>query len=780
MSFRDQGKDPLEAFVKDVERRVSAIERGGGRGPGSSYGLPFQIGQYRFFEDHGRLCVLNLDTLQIQCMQGDGGGCLLRVNRYFEVGDYPLDLPGGTQLIEFFILGGGGGGGGGARPDTGDSASGGGGGGNGCCTYSKLTIEQFLAIVTAGTATVHVGAGGVGGDAATVVGAGGIAGSNGDISYVELVSGEGINGLLGGPGGGGGGGTVNGDADGGTACRGDLETFGFGGNLDWLKAGHITGGISIATFDISATGGDADQGFCSGGGGGGSATRTDDTVSDGGNGRNGVTPYYMVGNGYGGNGGTTGVGVAVQGGRGCGGGGGGAGQVAVAAQAGAAGGAGEVVVIFTGGCGGGALPGDFGDAGGNIGGGGAGDGSGGPGGLGGGGGGGTGMAPPPPPEPGSFTDYKLAVLAEMVGYAAVGGVYGGLTATDVVVVTNTDDDGAGSLREALMMTVPRYIVFDPIVFPPSTPTTITLLSAVNIGTAQSNFTVDAYEALVNIDGYDIITGDYSPTGMSDICENFVFINIRHNGGIAGNHDCWTIDGSSRWWMHHCEALNGGDGAIDITGVGSAATPYGMCTVSMSKIGNTVKNNLLGDQTTGNSDYDSPTSTTIGGDCRITYYRVERFGTLRNPAVANYWLDDVNPWIHDYDLEGAAVVGMCAMVRHRGAVVDGAGATFPERGLNSYDESAVGDDGPFAKNIKWRVIEDELYLNGADAQTPASLNPDSTMTDFIADSTFAPYTLAHIVPVGGGNNLTDDMGDTDLTNPLRSGQIDRLGYWSLVV
>lgn len=382
--------EALAAWIKDVERRLENLSTGGLRGPNSSFGLPFQIGNYRFFDHNGELCVLNLVTNEIQCMTG-GGDCVLRVNRYFTPGTiYPLDIPGGTQVMEFYVLGAGGGGGGGARPDTGDRASGGGGGGNGCCMYTKLTIEQFLVMIGEFSPYVVVGAGGVGGDGGFAAGAVGIAADNGGISAVVLVAGEGLNGIIGAGGGGGGGGQINDDADGGIAC-GPFNADDGGGNMDLTVAGTVTGGYSFASFDDNIGGANGRRGFCSGGGGGGGGTTSGDVATAGGaaEGNNGVTRYYMVGNGYGGNGGIAGVSVPVIGGRGSGGGGGAAGTVAdLFGQHGATGGDGEVVVIFYGGCGAGGSSGALGDAGGNVGGGGVGDGDGGPGGGGGGGGGG--------------------------------------------------------------------------------------------------------------------------------------------------------------------------------------------------------------------------------------------------------------------------------------------------------------------------------------------------------------------------------------------------------
>lgn len=60
--------DPLGAFVRDMERRVRALEAGVGRGPNSSWGLPFQIGNWLWFEEGGQLCVRNVVTGVRHCV----------------------------------------------------------------------------------------------------------------------------------------------------------------------------------------------------------------------------------------------------------------------------------------------------------------------------------------------------------------------------------------------------------------------------------------------------------------------------------------------------------------------------------------------------------------------------------------------------------------------------------------------------------------------------------------------------------------------------------------
>lgn len=58
---RDQ--DPLAVVVRDLLRRVSAIERGHRRGPHAQFALPFRLGHHVFTEDGtGQLVVRNVET----------------------------------------------------------------------------------------------------------------------------------------------------------------------------------------------------------------------------------------------------------------------------------------------------------------------------------------------------------------------------------------------------------------------------------------------------------------------------------------------------------------------------------------------------------------------------------------------------------------------------------------------------------------------------------------------------------------------------------------------
>ena len=73
-----------------------------------------------------------------------------------------------------------------------------------------------------------------------------------------------------------------------------------------------------------------------------------------------------------------------------------------------------------------------------------------------------------------------------------------------ITVTSAADDGPGTLRRALFFADPGDIItFDPEVFPPNTPTTITLTSGLP-ELSQGSLTIDASNAGVILDGSEMI------------------------------------------------------------------------------------------------------------------------------------------------------------------------------------------------------------------------------------------------------------------------------------
>lgn len=111
-----------------------------------------------------------------------------------------------------------------------------------------------------------------------------------------------------------------------------------------------------------------------------------------------------------------------------------------------------------------------------------------------------------------------------------------------LVVTSTADGGSGTLRQALLDAQSGDIItFDPAVFPPSAPVTISLTSSLP-GVSQGNLTIDASNAGVILDGSNIPEGWVS--GLEAVSNgntiqglqvsNFSGVGIVLSGGAQHN------------------------------------------------------------------------------------------------------------------------------------------------------------------------------------------------------------------------------------------------------
>jgi len=118
-----------------------------------------------------------------------------------------------------------------------------------------------------------------------------------------------------------------------------------------------------------------------------------------------------------------------------------------------------------------------------------------------------------------------------------------------IVVTSTADNGPGSLRQALLVAQSDdNITFDPVVFPPTAPVTITIISELP-HIRQGNLTVDASDAGVILDGSSV-SGTWVP-GVEIVSDgntirglqisNFSGTGITLSGGAQNN----TIGGDCK-------------------------------------------------------------------------------------------------------------------------------------------------------------------------------------------------------------------------------------------
>ncbi|WP_040281875.1 T9SS type A sorting domain-containing protein [Psychroserpens damuponensis] len=154
-----------------------------------------------------------------------------------------------------------------------------------------------------------------------------------------------------------------------------------------------------------------------------------------------------------------------------------------------------------------------------------------------------------------FSQQLAFPTAEGAGAYTTGG-RGGI----VVRVTNLNASGTGSLRNALLMTVPRTIVFD-------VSGRIHMTSLLELGVANSNFTVagqTAPQGGITISGKPIQMGN-----SSEPCNNGIWRYIRfRNGSYTGqndvyNHNGFISNGTNGLILDHCSFSFCDDQAISM-------------------------------------------------------------------------------------------------------------------------------------------------------------------------------------------------------------------------
>ena len=157
------------------------------------------------------------------------------------------------------------------------------------------------------------------------------------------------------------------------------------------------------------------------------------------------------------------------------------------------------------------------------------------------------------------------------------------------VVTTTADSGSGTLRACLDNAVSGdAVLFDPVVFPPGDPATITLSSGLWVG--QGNITLDGSNAGVILNGSQ---QDGSLTLASDgnVIRGLQILNFPYAGVCIGSGAKYNVVGGDR---------ARGDGP---TGEGNVISGNGVVGVILGDTGtmhNVVIGNLIGTDATGTS------------------------------------------------------------------------------------------------------------------------------------------------------------------------------------
>jgi len=271
----------------------------------------------------------------------------------------------------------------------------------------------------------------------------------------------------------------------------------------------------------------------------------------------------------------------------------------------------------------------------------------------------------------SYRGYSVRdLLAEREGFAK--SVTGGLNGK-VYHVTTLADGGPGSLRAALENSEKLWIVFD-------VNGTIWLDSPIYI---FSDKTIDGRGAqiVIRYNGFRI---------MSQRNIIIAYIRLEFGGG-----DAIGIEGeSTNIWIHHCDIVGFGDGAIDIT---KTAGPSVDVTISWCRIWCHKKVMLIG------SDALDETVKNV----RVTLHHNYFFMTgERNPRVRYGKVDAFNNYLYgwaDYGM-GTSMYGELLAEANIFEALDDADAVVPGVG--------TGAEPSYPSYVR---LKDNLLLNGAIAR-----------------------------------------------------------------
>ena len=166
--------------------------------------------------------------------------------------------------------------------------------------------------------------------------------------------------------------------------------------------------------------------------------------------------------------------------------------------------------------------------------------------------------------------------------------------TNTCVVISPADSGAGTLRQCLVTVASGdTITFDPTIFPPASPATISLSSALPLIT-QGNITIDGSNAGVILDGSALIGAVYGgPDGL----------RILSNGNIVKGLQIYSFP-SDGVEIHGDENTIGGDRSQGDgpVGQGNVLSGNGCAGMNIQTDNNLVDGNLIGTDVTGTHEF----------------------------------------------------------------------------------------------------------------------------------------------------------------------------------
>jgi hypothetical protein len=161
---------------------------------------------------------------------------------------------------------------------------------------------------------------------------------------------------------------------------------------------------------------------------------------------------------------------------------------------------------------------------------------------------------------------------------------------NTLVVSNTADSGPRTVRQALLEAVNGdTITFDPVVFPPRSPVTITLTSGPLPTIKQGNLTIDASKSGVILDGSELAEGvGLLIVSDGNVVKGLQILSFPDNGVLIHNGASKNFIGGSNFspggtCSSECNLIsnNGNDGVM-IQGTGTMSN-----TISGNYIGTDV-------------------------------------------------------------------------------------------------------------------------------------------------------------------------------------------------
>lgn len=225
-------------------------------------------------------------------------------------------------------------------------------------------------------------------------------------------------------------------------------------------------------------------------------------------------------------------------------------------------------------------------------------------------------------------DRKDSLLghSSRVGFGAA--TTGGLNSTGYTVVSNTNDSGPGSLRDALQSTGPSWIIFD------QSLDGQTIFLSQSIDTSRPNKTIDGRGVSVTISAQ---SGSKGWPIFAFRGGNVIIHGIEITGGNSDVAALMLREGTN-YWVDHVTISNMGDDAISIGQGSKPSTSATDITISNYKVFNTPKGILTG----GNGNYPTFPLT------RVTIHSSDLAAGERNPRTQRGGQTHIfNSYLHSY-------------------------------------------------------------------------------------------------------------------------------------